>query len=96
MWTKPRRLLAGAFLTAGLSLGIAAPVSAQPVVTGGLVNVTVTNLLNNNTVNVQLPINAAANICNVQVPVISNVVNAGGTYTCTARSGNQSLSITKA
>lgn len=98
MKSRIRRIVAGGALALGLAGGmtgaLAATASASPVVTGGLVNVTITNLLNNNTVAVQIPINAAANICNVQVPVISTVVNSGGTYTCTARSGAQSLSIT--
>jgi hypothetical protein len=50
-----------------------------------LVNVFVTNVLNNNTV--QVPISAAANICGVSVAALTTLL-ASGPVTCTARSGN--------
>lgn len=78
----------------GVGLGVAAPAVAAPVVTGGLVNVTVTNLLNNNQVAIQIPVNAAANICGVTVDAITSGTSNGNTFTCTSRSGNQQLSIT--
>jgi len=84
-----KRAAAVAGLTASLALAPAAAASAAPVVTGGLVNVTITNVLNNNTVQVAIPVNAAANICNVSVGVIADLVDTGGT--CTARNGNQTL-----
>lgn len=90
VWRAGALALATSTLAVG---GFAGAANAQPVITGGLVNVTVTNLLNDNTVNVQLPINAAANICGVDVAVLSQQL--GSTpYTCTSRSGQQSLSIT--
>jgi hypothetical protein len=92
-----RRAVAAATLTGGLVLGgvgLASAASAQPVVTGGLVNVTITNLLNNNRVAVAIPVNAAANICGLNVSALAQGL-ASGPVTCTSRSGNQSLTITQ-
>lgn len=84
-----------AVATAALGLGgLAGTASAQPVAVGNLVNVQITNLLNNNEVAVQIPINAAANICDVSVVALASDVADGGA-TCTARSGTQELSITQ-
>jgi hypothetical protein len=61
-------------LTAGaVSVGaIAAPAaSAQPVVTGGLVNVTITDVLSQDQINAQIPIGVAANVCGVQANVLA-------------------------
>lgn len=55
---------------AALGIGgvaLAAPASAQPVFTGGLVNVNIED------VNVQIPIGVAANVCGVTVAVIAEV-----------------------
>ena len=89
--TQVKRRIATVVAAAGLAIApvAAIPASAQPVVTGGLVNVTITNLLNNNTVQVAIPVDAAANVCNVSVSVITGLVANGGS--CTARSGNQTL-----
>ncbi|MGY1697003.1 MULTISPECIES: hypothetical protein [unclassified Geodermatophilus] len=48
-------------------VALAAPASAQPVFTGGLVNVNIED------VNVQIPIGVAANVCGVSVAVIAEV-----------------------
>jgi hypothetical protein len=45
--------------------------SAQPVVTGGLVNITITDVLNNNQVNVQVPIGVPANVCGVAANILA-------------------------
>jgi hypothetical protein len=79
--------------TAGM-LGATAPAQAQPIAVGNLVSVQITNVLNNNQVGVQIPINAAANICGVNVAVIADL-DAGSSFTCTARSGRQELVITR-
>jgi len=50
---------------------MATPASSAPVITGGLVNITVTDLLNNNQVNVQVPIGIAANVCGVNANVLA-------------------------
>jgi hypothetical protein len=79
---KPKRLLlagcAAAALTAGAA-GMAVPASAgaSPVVTGGLVNITVTTVLNTNQVNVQVPIGVAANVCGVAANVLAQQTTTG-------------------
>lgn len=92
-----KRLSAGAFAGATLFLGVAAPAAASPIVTGGVVNVTITNLLNNNKVTVQVPVgiglNLAANVCGVNVGVLAQGLNNGPVSCSTA---TQSVDITQA
>jgi hypothetical protein len=81
-----RKLIATLFQTAALAVGAVAPTaSAQPVITGGLVNVTVVDVLNDNTVTVTVPIalalNLAANVCDVTVGVLAQQLRNGDT-TC--------------
>ena len=74
-----------ATVVASLSLvaATAAPASAAPVITGGLVNVTVTDVLHNNTVtilqnvNLGVALNAAANVCGVSVNVLAQQIGQG-------------------
>jgi hypothetical protein len=71
-----RKFIATLFLTGALAVGSAAPMAtAQPVVTGGLVNVTVVNSLNevlsNNNVGVAAALDIAANVCDVSVAVLA-------------------------
>jgi hypothetical protein len=81
-----RKACASVFAACSLGIFAAVPAaSAQPVFTGGLVNLTVTNVLNNNTVTVQVPVSVAAAICGVSVGVISAI---GQDVTCTPHSGN--------
>jgi len=73
-----------ALATAAVSLGIVAgPASAQGN-QSGLVNVAIVDVLNNNEVNVQVPIGVAANVCGVNVGVIQEIRRAGGTVDCTS------------
>jgi hypothetical protein len=79
-----RKLIATLMLTAALAVGSTAPAaSAAPVITGGLVNVTVTNVLNGNTVivsrvvNVAAALNIAANVCDVSVGVLAQQLHTG-------------------
>jgi hypothetical protein len=79
-----RKLIATLFLTGALAVGATAPAaSAQPVITGGLVNITVVDVLNNNTVtldrtvNVALALNLAANVCDVTVGVLAQQLRTG-------------------
>lgn len=58
------------------SVALAAPASAQPLFTGGLVNVNIED------VTVQIPIGVAANVCGVTVAVIAEVQPAP--YDCEA------------
>lgn len=48
-------------------VAMATPAGAQPIFTGGLVNVNIED------VNVQIPIGVAANVCGVSVAVIAEV-----------------------
>ena len=81
-----RRACATLFAVCGIGTAVLVPVaSAQPpVVTGGLVNLTITNVLNKNVVTVQVPVTAAAAVCGVQVGVISAL---GQAVSCTPHSG---------
>jgi carbohydrate-selective porin OprB len=92
---KVRRLFATISAAALLTVGAAAPASAQPpVITGGLVNITIVDVLNQNEVNVQVPVgvaaNIAANVCvgQLQVGVIARQLARGGTVECLAETGN--------
>lgn len=88
------------------SLFLAAPAQAQPVITGGLVNVTVVDLLdvNNNRILQNVGVGAAANVmaqvCGTQVG--ANVLNIlsgvaqGQDVSCTNSAGNQTVTIGQA
>jgi hypothetical protein len=73
---KLKKLILAGCMATGLSVGgglAALPAaSAQPVVTGGLVNITITDVLNNNQVNVQVPIGVAANVCGIAANVLAH------------------------
>lgn len=86
---KARKARVAAVLAASaMSFGaVAGPAAAQPVVTGGLVNITITNVLNNNQVNVQVPIGVAANVCGVSANVLAQ--NTGQTVSCTSSTTQQ-------
>src|SRR2546423_12414146 len=79
MIRKVKCLAATVLAVGALSAATAGPASAAPVVTGGFVNITVTDVLNNDTVNVQVPIGVAANVCGVSVAVIGAAVLARST-----------------
>ena len=68
---KSRKFLASIFTSAVVAVGFAGPAAAQPVITGGLVNITIFDVLNDNNVNVQVPVGIAANVCGVQANVIA-------------------------
>ena len=97
-----RRLLASLF-AAGLIAATAVPAaSAQPLVTGGLVNVTIANIdittgdiLSENTVTVNLgaALNVAATICDVNVNVLAVQLRQGGAV-CETTTGDQTVTIT--
>ncbi len=78
---------AAATAIAGAMAVPAVPASAQPVVTGGLVNVTLVDVLdiNDNQVIVQVPISVAAAVCDVNVAVLG-AVRDGGDSVCEATS----------
>jgi hypothetical protein len=86
--------VAGALLLGGA----AAPAQAAgPLVTGGLVNVTLTNVLNDNQVQIAVPIQAAAAICGVTVNLLSAELAPTGTQTfnCPASNGNQTVTASR-
>lgn len=88
-------------IAAALASFAAAPVLAQNTAQGGLVNVNVSNVLNdldldllnsslnNNTV--QVPIGVAANVCGVDANVLAKQRKADSPVTCTARNTSQAL-----
>ena|SRR5437763_3404849 len=73
---KTRKMLAAVTIGSALSAGgigaaTALPAGAQPTVTGGLVNITVTDVASHNLVNVQVPVNVAAEVCGISANVLS-------------------------
>ena len=93
---RTKKLVASLFASGLLAAGIAAPtVGAQPVVTGGLINVTLVDVadIEDNTVNVGVGVaaNIAANLCDtadVNAAVLAaQVVRGGDTVDCAARGG---------
>jgi hypothetical protein len=83
-----RRTLATLGATGTLAAGslfLAAPAQAQPVVTGGLVNVTIVDFADVNVedVVVQVPISVALVLCDTTVALLSDV-DGDGTLDCTA------------
>jgi hypothetical protein len=65
---RTRKLVASLFATALLSVTATAPASAQPVVTGGLVNITITRVVDDVTVvvrDVNVAVGLAANVAAV-------------------------------
>jgi hypothetical protein len=79
-----KKLLATTFATALMAFGIAAPASAQPVVTGGLINVTLVDVLSHDNIAVQVPVGIAANVCDVNAAVLLAAVRDTGSATCEA------------
>jgi len=73
------------------------PAQAAPVVTGGLVNVTITDVLNDNQVQVAVPINVAAAICGVSVNVLATALAPTGTQTfnCPVSTGDQTVTASR-
>ena len=74
--------------TAAVSMGLVAAPAAQaqvgPIVTGGLVNVTIVDAVDLRNVNVQIPIGVAANVCGVNVAVLAAQDQEQGPIDCTA------------
>jgi hypothetical protein len=98
--TRTKRALASLAVGGAMAAVPAAPALAQgPLVTGGLVNVTVTNLLNNDTIlnrnNVGIGVAAqvAANVCGVSVGVIARAVGQGAPVNCTNPTGDTGVTI---
>jgi hypothetical protein len=80
-----KKLLASLFATGVMTAGLAAPsASAQPVVTGGLINVTLVDVLSHDNIAVQVPVGIAANVCDVNAAVLLAAVRDTGSATCDA------------
>lgn len=82
------KLAVATALTAA-TMGVGASASAAPVVTGGLVNVTVTDVIDDVTVTIQdvkvgvgAALQLAANVCDVNVNVLAQQLRNGGGATC--------------
>jgi hypothetical protein len=80
-----KKLLASLFATGVMTAGLAAPsASAQPVITGGLINVTLVDVLSHDNIAVQVPVGIAANVCDVNAAVLLAAVRDTGSATCDA------------
>ena len=95
-----RTMIASATAVLAMAGSVAAvtPADAAPLVTGGLVNVTVTDTLNNNNilqdvnVGVGAALGLAANVCDVSVGVLAAQLHRGGA-TCTSMANGQRVDI---
>ena len=91
---------AASLMMAGSLGATAAPASAQgPIVTGGLVNITIVDLidgdvLSNNNVSLGAALGIAANICDVNVNVLAQQLRRGGA-TCTSEASDQQVDISQ-
>ena len=81
-----RKILAVAVAAGGLALIPVASAVAQPIITGGLVNVTVANVAVLNDVSLGVALNAAADICGVSVNVLASQIGQGP-VDCTSTTG---------
>ena len=79
-----RKRVAAALAVCALSVGAGADVAAAQPEQNGLVNVFISDVLNNNEVGIGVAANVGANVCvgNVQVGVIANQVARTGGFTC--------------
>jgi hypothetical protein len=68
-----RTIVASAVLATAATLGLAGTASAQPVFAGGLVNINVTDVIDDTQVLVQVPIGVAANVCGVRVAILAEL-----------------------
>jgi hypothetical protein len=97
---RTKKLVASLFAAALMAVTAAAPASAQPVVTGGLVNVTIVDVIDDVTVvvkDVNVGVGVAANVAallcdtaDINAAVLANqVVRNNDDVTCT--SGDQTI-----
>ena len=90
---------AGLLIAAGGSVMAAPPATAAPLVTGGVVNVTVTDVVDDVTVVVQdinvgvgAALGIAANVCDVNVNVLAQQFR-NGAASCTSDATGQTVDI---
>jgi hypothetical protein len=82
---KVKKVTAALFSTGILAAGIAVPsASAAPVVTGGLINVTLVDTVDLTNTSVQVPVGIAANVCDVNAAVLLAEVTDVGHAQCDA------------
>lgn len=85
-------LFAGAALTIG---GLSPAAMAAPVVTGGLVNVTVVDLVDLTNTSVTVPVTVAAQICGVSVQALVVDLGPNGTVTDCDQAANTITTVTQ-
>jgi hypothetical protein len=96
---RTRKLVASVFAATLVGVTAAAPASAQPVVTGGVINITIVDLidgdvLSNNNVGVGVAANVAANVCpalDLNAAVLARQFVAGGDDEITCTVGDQQI-----
>jgi hypothetical protein len=100
MQNHARKAAVSLFAGAVLAVGALTPASAQPIVTGGLVNVVVTDVIDDVTVVLQdinvgvgAALALAANVCDVNVNVLARQLP--GTATCTNEETDQTVTISQ-
>jgi hypothetical protein len=100
MQNYARKTAVSLFAGAALAVGALTPASAQPVITGGLVNVVVTDVIDDVTVIVQdinvgvgAALALAANVCGVGVNVLAQQLSGPGPVTCTNEETDQTVTI---
>lgn len=100
---KKKLLAVPATAALAVAAGLAGAPSAQaaPLVTGGLVNVTVTEVVDDVTVTVQdvnvglgAALGVAANVCDVNVNVLAQQLREGGA-TCTSVADGQTVELSQ-
>ena len=88
-----KRVAASLFASGAIVAMAAVPATAAPqggpVVTGGLVNVTIVDAIDINRNTVQIPVAAAANVCDVNVAILLAAIEDTGTANCDARAGSR-------
>jgi len=96
-----RNASASVVATAALVGAFAMPATSAPLVTGGLVNITLVNVLNNieiitrNNVSLGAALGIAANVCDVNVNVLAQQLRSGGA-TCKNDVTGQRVTISQA
>ena len=100
MQNLARKAAVSLFAGGVLAVGALTPASAQPIITGGLVNVVITDVIDDVTVVVQdinvgvgAALGLAANICDVNVNVLAEQLP--GTATCTNEVTDQTVTISQ-
>src|SRR3954468_19621386 len=83
-----RRVLACSFAALTLALGATAGTAGAQTTQNGLVNLNLENIT------VQVPIGVAANVCDVNVAVLANLVDLGQATQCRALANTDASAVT--